>query len=136
MLFYIGSLICVFVLLCLCVCVCACVCVYVCVKSFCKESLKLPKWPHLCYYWGAPYILVFSPNAGKYGLEKTPYLDTFHAVHLFANLNSFFIFVTVMISIWDWFLHVLGCIFSYDSMFISHTLYALNIPIIHILHQQ
>ena len=23
---------------------------------------------------------VFSPNTGKYGLEKTPYLDTFHAV--------------------------------------------------------
>ena len=23
---------------------------------------------------------VFSPNAGKYGPEKTPYLDTFHAV--------------------------------------------------------
>ena len=26
------------------------------------------------------YISVFSPNAGKYGPEKTPYLDTFHAV--------------------------------------------------------
>ena len=24
--------------------------------------------------------LVFSPNAGKYGPEITPYLDTFHAV--------------------------------------------------------
>ena len=24
---------------------------------------------------------VFNPNAGKYGPEKTPYLDTFHAVH-------------------------------------------------------
>ena len=24
--------------------------------------------------------LVFSLNAGKYGLEKTPYLDIFHAV--------------------------------------------------------
>ena len=23
---------------------------------------------------------VFSPNAGKYGAEKAPYLDTFHAV--------------------------------------------------------
>ena len=27
-----------------------------------------------------PYLSVFSPNAGKYGLEKAPYLDTFHAV--------------------------------------------------------
>ena len=26
------------------------------------------------------YLFVFSPNAGKYGPEKTPYLDTFHAV--------------------------------------------------------
>ena len=24
--------------------------------------------------------IVFSPNAGKYGPEKTPYLDTFHTV--------------------------------------------------------
>ena len=27
-----------------------------------------------------PYFPVFSPNKGKYGPEKTPYLDTFHAV--------------------------------------------------------
>ena len=26
------------------------------------------------------YFSVFSPNAGKYGPEKTPYLDTFHVV--------------------------------------------------------
>ena len=26
------------------------------------------------------YLSVFSPNAGKYGPEKTWYLDTFHAV--------------------------------------------------------
>ena len=26
------------------------------------------------------YLSVFSPNAGKYGPEKTPYLDTFRAV--------------------------------------------------------
>ena len=26
------------------------------------------------------YLSVFSPNVGKYGLKKTPYLDTFHAV--------------------------------------------------------
>ena len=28
------------------------------------------------FFWS-----VFSPNAGKYGPEKTPYLDTFHVVH-------------------------------------------------------
>ena len=27
-----------------------------------------------------PYFPVFSRNTGKYGPEKTPYLDTFHAV--------------------------------------------------------
>ena len=27
-----------------------------------------------------PYISVFSPNTGKYGPEKNPYLDSFHAV--------------------------------------------------------
>ena len=27
-----------------------------------------------------PYLFVFSPNVGKYGPEKSSYLDTFHAV--------------------------------------------------------
>ena len=27
-----------------------------------------------------PYFSVFSPNAGKYGPQITPYLDTFHTV--------------------------------------------------------
>ena len=35
--------------------------------------------------------LLFSPNAGKYGLEKTPYFDTFHIVFVFA--------ITVMIDV-------------------------------------
>ena len=26
------------------------------------------------------YFPVFSPNTGKYGQEKTPFLETFHAV--------------------------------------------------------
>ena len=30
----------------------------------------------------APYLSVFSPNAGKYGPKKTSYLDTFHTVAL------------------------------------------------------
>ena len=28
------------------------------------------------------YGEMFSPNAGKYGPEKTPYLDTIHAVNM------------------------------------------------------
>ena len=31
------------------------------------------------------YLSVFTPNAGKYGPKKTPYLDTFHAVANIAN---------------------------------------------------
>ena len=27
-----------------------------------------------------PYLSVFSPNMRKYGLEKTPHVDTFHEV--------------------------------------------------------
>ena len=34
----------------------------------------------LCLIWPISVISVFSPNAGKYGPEKTPYLGTFHAV--------------------------------------------------------
>ena len=29
----------------------------------------------------AKYLSVFSPNVGKYEPEKTPYLDSFHAVY-------------------------------------------------------
>ena len=32
---------------------------------------------------------VFSPNVGKYGPEKAPYLDTFHAVQSFKKLVNF-----------------------------------------------
>ena len=31
---------------------------------------------------------IFSPNAGKYGPQKTPYLDTFQAVNAWKNKNS------------------------------------------------
>ena len=40
------------------------------------------------------FLSVFSPNAGKYGPEKTPYLDTFHAVTLASIAfikNAFFV---------------------------------------------
>ena len=35
------------------------------------------------------YLSVFSPNAGKYGTEKAPYLDTFHAVIHTKDLDLF-----------------------------------------------
>ena len=31
---------------------------------------------------------VFSPNTGKYGPEKTMYLDTFHAVRLYIEIYA------------------------------------------------
>ena len=34
------------------------------------------------------YFPVFSPNTGKYGPEKAPYLDTFHAVSVISSLNE------------------------------------------------
>ena len=34
-----------------------------------------------------PYFPVFGLNTGKYRAEKSPYLDTFHAVHLWNWWN-------------------------------------------------
>ena len=33
-------------------------------------------------FFSGPYFPVFSSNTGKYGPEKSPYLHTFHAVHI------------------------------------------------------
>ena len=38
--------------------------------------------------WTLKYFPLFSLNAGKYGPEKTPYLDTFHEVH-YCDINPF-----------------------------------------------
>ena len=35
------------------------------------------------------YLSVFSPNAGKYVPEKTPYLDTFHTVGFSYSCHLF-----------------------------------------------
>ena len=35
--------------------------------------------------FSGPHFPAFSPNTGKYGQGKTPYLDTFHAVSLNTN---------------------------------------------------
>ena len=56
------------------------------------------------------YLSVFSLNAGKYGPEKTPYLDTFHAVTRILkfimfhsdNINSAKMFKRILRKIeWD-----------------------------------
>ena len=33
--------------------------------------------------FSGPYFPVFGMNTGKYGEQKTPYLDTFHTVKIF-----------------------------------------------------
>ena len=43
-------------------------------------------------------IFPCSPNAGKYGPEKTPYLDTFHVVYLPKNPFSLLTKYSVIIS--------------------------------------
>ena len=37
--------------------------------------------------FSGPYFPEFSPNTRKYGPEKAPYLDTFHAVDYFISKN-------------------------------------------------
>ena len=49
------------------------------------------------------YLYVFGPNEGKYGPEKIPYLDTFHAVILdFYTLWKYYGFLySVGIKVWE-----------------------------------
>ena len=51
-------------------------------NSLKQASLKITAWKVFKYgvFWS-----VFSPNAGKYGPEKTLYLETFHAVNAVSN---------------------------------------------------
>ena len=50
------------------------------------------------YFWSVfcrlrtdtKYLSVFSANAGKYGPEISPYLDTFHAVYGLDILRNFY----------------------------------------------
>ena len=46
-------------------------------ESFFITAWKVPKYG----VFSGLYFPAFSPNTGKYGPEKYPYLDTFHAVY-------------------------------------------------------
>ena len=64
------------------------------------------------------YISIFSPNAGKYGPEKTPYLDTFQVmpvylvdelalvfyspfmIELMVDLLTIFTYVIIVLVLW------------------------------------
>ena len=43
---------------------------------------------------------VFSPNAGKYRPEKTPYLDTFHTVLISKNIVKNLKYIVAIIKVW------------------------------------
>ena len=47
----------------------------------CRADSRHETLHEKCLYgfFSRPYFPLFSPNTGKYGPEKTPYLDTFHA---------------------------------------------------------
>ena len=47
-----------------------------------KTARKVSKYG----VFSGPYFAVFSQNTGKYGSEKTPYLNDFHAVGLYFDL--------------------------------------------------
>ena len=56
--------------------------VVLCEKCPNAEFYLVCIFPHLDWIWrDTRYLSVFSPNGQKYRLEKTPYLDTFHAVY-------------------------------------------------------
>ena len=63
-------------------------------KPTLREKCPNTKFSLVCIFphsnWirrDAEYLSVFSPNARKYGSEKAPYLDTFHA-ELMAQFQS------------------------------------------------
>ena len=45
-------------------------------------------WRKICLNIDTPYLSAFSPNAGKYRPEKTPYLDIFHAEMCRRHLSN------------------------------------------------
>ena len=51
-----------------------------CVKTVQIRSFFWSIFSRIRTEYGTEYLTVFSPNAGKYGPEKTSYLDTCHAV--------------------------------------------------------
>ena len=53
-------------------------------NTHCVKCVQIRSFPGPCF---TKYLSVFSANAGKYGPEKTPYLDTFQAVTCAAKLT-------------------------------------------------
>ena len=57
---------------------------------------------HSDWIWrDTPYLSVFSPNAKKYGSEKTPYYDIFHTSHLLYIQNADYPYIYQLQSLWQ-----------------------------------
>ena len=50
--------------------------------------------------FSGPYFPVFSPNTGKYGPGKTPYLDLFHEVREKTIIYVHHLFFVAVIKTW------------------------------------
>ena len=61
--------------------------------------------------YSGPYFSVFGLNTGKYGLEKNPYLVTFHTMELELNFPRIFVFSKCM-CITDMMTHMISNIFD------------------------
>ena len=63
--------------------------------------------PHSEWIWrDISYLSVFTPSVGKNGPEITPYLDTFHTVHVIRNSNCFIMLKLILIdSLFEWFVN-------------------------------
>ena len=63
--------------------------------------LHLHMFPKWISKLNTEYLCVFSPNTEKHEPEKTPYLDTFHAVSFTTfSLNSFKILSCLRLILW------------------------------------
>ena len=73
-------------------------------RYHCVKSVQIRSYFWSVFSWmrreygDISYLSVFTPNTEKYGPEITPYLDTFHPVHIFKiafTSNKIFFFSQV-----------------------------------------
>ena len=67
---------------------------FIAINLHCVKSVQIQSFCWSVFSRSKEYLSVFSPNAGKYGPEKTPYLDTLHAA-----LSTMFLIISKL-SFW------------------------------------
>ena len=61
------------------------------------KNINITAWKVSKYeVFSGPYLSIFSPNTGKYGPEKTRYLDTFYAVHIWWHVYEYEYFIIII----------------------------------------